>query len=155
MKRFIITAVAVLFACVSLNAQTANLTSKGATVFQDGVKISSEQVMSLLPSPYDEQYARARKMNIGGNVSLIAGGVVAAGGALLTIEGNKIMNSGKDTSTAVAGIFGGAAVMGAGITACCIGAGAIITGAILKGCASSKVKNAISVGNNGGIALNF
>lgn len=155
MKQFIIIAFALFFSCIALSAQTSNLTSKGVNVFQDDVKLSSEQLMSILPGPNYNQYARARKMNIGGNVSLIVGSVATVGGAAMAVAGYKLPDASKGAGEAIAGTLSGMTMFACGVSLSAIGVAGVITGAVLKGCASSRVKKAISVGNNGGIAYNF
>lgn len=155
MKRLLLVFVAVVFAAVSMNAQVAGdasaISYKGGNLYQDGIKLSPNQVLQALgQETYDNVYKPAKGMRTAGIVLLSVGATSAAIGAGMAISGAVLANRSEPGSSIGGGIETGFGLI-FGVSGVAVGA----VGGILMGVGNKRLKNIVPASNGAGLALNF
>jgi len=154
MKKIAFALVALVVSCISLNAQVAesafNLNYKGGSFYQNGTKLTPEQLCSVIGrQTFDEVYKPAKNLRTAGVAVLSTGCGVTAVGAGLVIGG--IIEGSSKSGSATAGTIS----TGVGVIIAGCGAVTAITGGILMGCANKKMKSIIPASNGAGLAFVF
>jgi len=160
MKRILLVFAAMVFAAVYMDAQVANaplsngaaeILYKSGNLYQDGQKLSSDQVLQLLGQDvYDRSYKPAKGMRTAGIVILSVGAAVTAFGAYTAIEGAVVSKKSEPGS-----VLGGGVAEAFGIV---IVAGGAVVGAVggtLLGVGSKRIKKLVPASSGAGLALAF
>ena len=156
MKKIILLAFLMLSACLSMNAQVANTGSnvefRGGNFYQNGQKLSPEQLCAVLGSQnYYDVYEPAKRHRTAGIITLAAGAGTTALGTYLLVTAAREAGTeatAMNVVNTVSGSVTGMAVGGLGITAMAVGG-------IMLGCANHKLRNLKPSANGAGVALSF